>query len=230
MYYLCAMTEKILIQYSDVEITRESFIVLENVSFDLKEGQLTYIVGKVGSGKSSLMQSIYAEVPIDKGSANVLDFELNGIHRKKIPYLRRHIGMVFQDFRLLNDRSVHDNLEFVLRATGWKKKEERNERIDQVLKSVGMENKSYKLPFELSGGEQQRVAIARALLNDPKIILADEPTGNLDPETGYQIFETLANIVSLGKGVIISTHNHSLVDQFPAHVLLCEDKHLCHLP
>lgn len=224
------MPTQSVISYKKVDIVRDSYIVLQDVSFELNRGELVYLVGKVGSGKSSLMQSIYAEVPIDRGEARVLDFELVGIRNNRIPYLRRRIGMVFQDFRLLNDRSVHDNLEFVLRATGWNKKEERTSRIDNVLKQVGMENKSYKMPFELSGGEQQRVAIARALLNDPEIILADEPTGNLDPETGTQIFETLNGIVAQDKVVMISTHNHSLVDRFPGRVMLCEDKRLCHLP
>lgn len=224
------MEKDILINYRNVDIIRGSFIVLQDVSFDVKAGELVYIVGKVGSGKSSLMQSLYAEIPIDSGKARVLDFDLKSIKRKQIPRLRRRLGVVFQDFRLLPDRSVYDNLEFVLKATDWGNAKERRQRIEQVLKEVDMENKSYKMPHELSGGEQQRIAIARALLNDPELLLADEPTGNLDPEAGKTVFELLNKIARQGKGVVISTHNHGLIDRFPGRVLLCEDKKVCHIP
>ena len=224
------MADKILIDYRNVNIFRDSFIVLTDVTFSVRAGELVYLVGKVGSGKTSLIHTLYAEVPIAAGNAKVLDFDLATIRRNKIPYLRRRIGIVFQDFRLLTDRSVYDNLDFVLRATGWALKDERNDRINEVLKIVELENKSYKMPHELSGGEQQRVVIARALLNDPEIILAEEPTGNLDPETGDMIFRLLSRIASRGKGVIISTHNHALVDTYPGRVLLCENRKLCHLP
>lgn len=224
------MAEETLIKYENVDIIRDSFIVLKGVTFDVRPGELVYLVGKVGSGKTSLINTLYAEVPVASGQARVLDFDMVKIRRRRIPYLRRRIGIVFQDFRLLPDRSIHDNLDFVLRATGWSDRQERNDRIDQVLSAVGLSNKSYKMPHELSGGEQQRVVIARALLNDPEIILADEPTGNLDPENGKMIFELLSDIAKQGKGVIISTHNHSLVDLYPGRVLLCEDKKLCHLP
>ena len=177
----------IVVDFKNVSIERAEHLVLQNVSFQLKSGEFCYLVGKVGSGKSSLMKSMYAEVPISDGEANVLDYNLNNIQRKQIPFLRRKIGIVFQDFQLLQDRSVYENLKFVLDATGWKNKAEIDERIESVLNQVGMQNKSYKFPHELSGGEQQRIVIARALLNKPELIIADEPTGNLDPQTGWQI-------------------------------------------
>lgn len=220
-----------LISYKGVDVVRgEAFIVLKDVSFNVDRGDLVYIVGKVGSGKSSLLKTIYGEVPLHGGEAKVLDYDMGHLKRKNIPKLRRRIGIVFQDFRLLPDRSVHDNLDFVLRATEYGNKLEREKRIEQVLDIVDLKNKSYKMPHELSGGEQQRVAIARALLNDPEIILADEPTGNLDPETGKKIFELLNTISRQGRAVIISTHNHQLVDKYPGRVWLCEDKKVCHLP
>ena len=224
------MKPKVLIRYNDVDVLRNSFVVLQNVCFELSAGELVYIVGKVGSGKTSLVQTLYGEVPVLKGEAQVLDYDMTKLSRKDIPKLRRRLGIVFQDFKLLPDRSVLGNLDFVLRATDWGNHTERLKRIDEVLTRVGMENKGYRMPHELSGGEQQRIAIARALLNDPEIILADEPTGNLDPETGQEIFELLVEISRQGKGVIVSTHNHSMIDRFPGRVLLCEEKKLCHLP
>lgn len=224
------MANKSLINFKDVDIVRDSFIVHQGVDLEVTEGSLVYIVGKVGSGKSSLIGAFYGEIPVASGVAEVLDFDLRNIRRRQIPMLRRRLGVVFQDFRLLPDRSVRDNLDFVLRATTRLGASERLDRITEVLQMVGMPNKDYKMPFELSGGEQQRVAIARALLNDPEILLADEPTGNLDPETGHDIFELLNSISLQGKTVIISTHNHSLIDLFPGQVYLCEDKRLCKLP
>ena len=173
-----------LIDYKNVEILRRDYLVLKDVSFQVGEGELVYIVGKVGSGKSSLLKTMYADVPIVSGEAEVLGYDLINLKRRQVPALRRRIGVVFQDFQLLTDRSVEDNLDFVLRATGMNSREERAERIRAVLDTVGMTNKAYKMPHELSGGEQQRVVIARAMLNTPSLILADEPTGNLDPETG----------------------------------------------
>jgi len=219
-----------LISYNNVSIVRDSYIVLRGVTFDVEAGEVVYLVGKVGSGKTSLIKTLYAEVPVSEGQATVLDTDMTRIRKRDIPGLRRRLGIVFQDFQLLPDRSVFDNLDFVLKATGWRDRGEREARIESVLKEVGLINKSYKMPHELSGGEQQRVVIARALLNDPELILADEPTGNLDPETGEMVFGLLNEIARTGRGVIISTHNHSMVDRFPGRVLLCEDKSLVELP
>lgn len=213
-----------VIEYRDVEILRQELTVLKNVNLSVEEGEFVYLIGKVGSGKSSLIKTMYAEIPIESGEAKVFDYDLAEIRRRDVPMLRRKIGVVFQDFQLLTDRSVADNLLFVLKATGWKGKEEMQERIDEVLKQVGMENKSYKMPHELSGGEQQRVVIARSILNKPKLILADEPTGNLDPETGHQIVLLLRGIAEKGTAVIMATHNINLVEEFPGRVIKCEDK------
>ena len=177
------MEETTLLKLDNVEICREENVILHDASFTLHNGEFVYVIGKVGSGKSSLLKSLYCEIPIERGDAWLLDYNLCKMKRKDSPYLRRKIGIVFQDFQLLTDRSVNKNLEFVLKATGWKKKSEIIERINDVLSQVGMQDKGYKMPHELSGGEQQRIVIARALLNDPVLILADEPTGNLDPET-----------------------------------------------
>ena len=215
-----------IVKYRTVEILRKEHVVLKDVTFDLQQGEFLYLIGKVGSGKSSLLKSIYSEIPISDGSARVFDFDLNSIKRKEIPMLRRQIGIVFQDFQLLTDRNVYDNLRFVLEATGWDNRNEIEGRIEEVLKQVGMLNKSYKMPHELSGGEQQRIVIARALLNKPQLILADEPTGNLDPATSEQIVNHLHEISSNGTAVIMATHNLALVDQFPGRVLRCEDKKL----
>lgn len=216
----------IIVDYKNVDIERAEHLVLQDVTFQLKSGEFCYLVGKVGSGKSSLMKSMYAEVPILSGDALVMDYNLQEIKRKDIPYLRRKTGIVFQDFQLLQDRSVHSNLKFVLEATGWKNKVEIEERIEEVLEQVGMANKSYKHPHELSGGEQQRIVIARSLLNKPQLIIADEPTGNLDPETGYQIVLLLHKLAEQGHTILMATHNLQLVEDFPARVLYCKDKHI----
>lgn len=215
-----------VIEYKDVEILRKELVVLKHVDFTLAQGEFVYLIGKVGSGKSSLLKSIYAEIPLHSGEATVMDTSLVGIRRKAIPLLRRQIGIVFQDFQLLTDRNVYDNLRFVLEATGWRDADEREARIEEVLKQVGMSTKSYKMPHELSGGEQQRIVIARALLNRPRLILADEPTGNLDPVTGDTIVKTLREIASAGTAVIMATHNMQLVEQYPARVMRCENKKL----
>lgn len=213
-----------IITYQDVEILRNEVVVLKHVDLAVEPGQFVYLIGKVGSGKSSLMKSMYAEVPVTGGQADVLGYNLNTIRRKDIPYLRRKIGIVFQDFQLLTDRPVFDNLKFVLDATGWKNRDEMEQRIDEVLREVGMVTKAYKMPHELSGGEQQRVVIARALLNKPDLILADEPTGNLDPVTSEQIVEGLHLISSHGTAVVMATHNHQIVQRYPGRVIRCEDK------
>lgn len=218
-----------IIEYKNVEIYRKELLVLKNVNFTLEEGQFTYLFGRVGSGKSSLIKTLYAEIPISNGEARIFDYDLTCIKRKDVPMLRRQIGIVFQDFQLLSDRSVYDNLLFVLKATGWKNKSDIDQRIEETLKEVGMTTKSYKMPHELSGGEQQRIAIARALLNKPRLILADEPTGNLDGTTGHQIMTLLHKISSEGTAVIMSTHNTSLTDDFPGRILQCEDKKIIEL-
>ncbi|MBD5226382.1 MAG: ATP-binding cassette domain-containing protein [Bacteroidales bacterium] len=215
-----------VIDYKDVEILRKELVVLKHVDLRLSEGEFAYLIGKVGSGKSSLLKSMYAEIPLYSGCARVMDYDLVNIRRKDIPMLRRSIGIVFQDFQLLTDRNVFENLKFVLDATGWHDRSEKEDRIEEVLSRVGMSNKSYKMPHELSGGEQQRIVIARALLNNPKLILADEPTGNLDPQTGDSIVRSLHEIADQGTAVVMATHNLQLVDQYPARVMRCEGKEL----
>lgn len=214
----------ILIDYKGVSIRRQELTVLKGVDLQIHKGEFIYAIGKVGSGKSSLLKTMYGEIPLAGGEATVLDYNLVKLRKKDLPYLRRKIGIVFQDFQLLTDRSVNDNLEFVLRATGWKRKEEIVERMDAVLRQVGMHNKGYKMPHQLSGGEQQRVVIARALLNSPEIILADEPTGNLDPETGAMIVSLLHDISKMGTTIIMSTHNHLLTREYPGRVIRCENQ------
>lgn len=220
------MIKEQIVNYSNVQLNREENIILRNVNLTVNRGDFLYIIGKVGSGKSTLMKSMYAELPIEQGSARVFDYELATIKRRLVPFLRRNIGIVFQDFQLLIDRTVEKNLEFVLRATDWKNKLEIKDRINEVLIMVGMQNKAYKMPHELSGGEQQRIVIARALLNSPALILADEPTGNLDPETGSQIVSLLQDISDRGTAVIMSTHNYSIVQAFPGKIMRCEDMNL----
>ena len=212
-----------LIRYTDVEINQQELCVLNDVNLELHKGEFVYLVGKVGSGKTSLLKTFYGELDIASGEAEVLGYDMLHIKRKHIPQLRRKLGIVFQDFQLLTDRTVYDNLEFVLRATGWKSKGEIKDKIEEVLNLVGMSNKGYKLPNELSGGEQQRIVIARAVLNSPEIILADEPTGNLDSETGHAIAELLHGISEAGALVVMTTHNLQLLREFPGKVYRCAD-------
>ena len=217
------MGNNILLQLEHVGICRNENVVLQDASLALDPGEFVYVIGKVGSGKSSLLKALYCEIPLQSGEGRLLGYDLTRMKRKDIPYLRRKLGIVFQDFQLLTDRSVIKNLEFVLKATGWKNKADIERRIDEVLSQVGMQNKGYKMPHELSGGEQQRVVIARALLNTPDIILADEPTGNLDPETSGQIVQLLHDICKKGTAVIMTTHNYTLVHNYPARIVKCEN-------
>lgn len=216
-----------VIEYKGVEIERGAKVVVKDATFTVEKGEFCYLLGRVGSGKSSLLKSMYGEVPISGGSrADVMGYDVIHLRRKEIPYLRRRIGIVFQDFQLLQDRSARENLRFVLRATGWHNRVEIEERIDEVLRAVGMETKSYKMPHELSGGEQQRIVIARALLNNPELILADEPTGNLDSQAGYQIVKLLHELASEGTAVVMATHNLQMLEDFPARILRCGDGEL----
>lgn len=208
-----------LINYKNVEICQDEQIVLTDVNLTVSNGEMIYLLGKVGSGKSSFMKTIYGELPLEGDEATALDYNLLKLRRREIPYLRRKIGVVFQDFQLLVDRNVEENLMFVLKATGWKDKNAMRNNIYDVLKQVGMEEKAYKMPYQLSGGEQQRVVIARALLNAPGLILADEPTGNLDPETGKEIMDLLYSISQAGMTVIMSTHNPTWPEQYPGRKL-----------
>ena len=213
------MEESVLLQLDNIEICRNENLVLKGASFTLHNGEFVYVIGKVGSGKSSLLKALYCEIPVCKGEARLLEYNLLKMKRRDIPYLRRKLGIVFQDFQLLTDRSVIKNLEFVLKATGWKNKREIQKRIDEVLFQVGMQNKGYKMPHELSGGEQQRIVIARALLNSPAIILADEPTGNLDPAASDGVMNLFRSIADRGCAVIMSTHNIGNIQQYPSRTL-----------
>ena len=214
-----------VISFRNAEIMNGETSVIYDLDMDVYPGDFVYIVGKVGTGKTSIIRTIIAENPLTKGKGTVCGYELNGIKDKDIPYLRRKIGVVFQDFQLLMDRSVEDNLEFVLRATGWKDTEKIDKRIREVLENVGMENKAHKMPHQLSGGEHQRIAIARSLLNDPGVIIADEPTGNLDSETADGIMKLLTGINrTKGTAVVMVTHNRNIFDSYPGRVMLCKDE------
>jgi cell division transport system ATP-binding protein len=215
-----------IIEFSNCTIWQQDQMVLSEVNFKVDKGEFVYLVGKVGSGKTSLIKTINAQIPLKKGEAVVVGFNLHRIKKREVPSLRRKLGIVFQDFQLLIDRPVFDNLEFVLRATGWKNKREIEFRIAQVLEKVGLGTKGFKMPHQLSGGEQQRVVIGRALLNDPDIILADEPTGNLDPETSEGIIRLLKDISRSGRAVIVATHNYTIIKKFQARTLKCEDGRL----
>ncbi|MFV0419907.1 MAG: cell division ATP-binding protein FtsE [Dysgonomonas sp.] len=218
--------KEVIVEYEHVDLDRDGNNILNDINISISEGEFIYLIGKVGAGKSTFLKSLYYEIPLTKGHGRVLDYDLERLSKKDIPYLRRKVGIVFQDFQLLIDRTAAKNLEFVLRATGWKNKDLIDMRINEVLAQVGMQNKGYKMPHELSGGEQQRIVIARALLNSPEIILADEPTGNLDPETGNQIVKLLHSISEEGTTVLMSTHNYAVVQKFPGRIIKCEDGHL----
>ena len=221
--FLLQMESQPIIKLTNLSVFQKNKLVLTNVNLDILKGEFIYMIGKTGSGKSSLMQILYADLPIEAGDATVCGYNLKNIKRKNLPYLRRKLGIVFQDFQLLDDRSVRKNLEFVLKATGWNEKKKIDDRILKVLDEVELIEKLNVMPHQLSGGEQQRIAIARALLNEPEVMLADEPTGNLDPETSNGIMKILFRISKLGKTVIMATHNYNLIHKFPGRVIKCEE-------
>ena len=211
-----------ILQLRDVAVYQNNNLILSNINLAIGKGELVYLIGKTGSGKSSLIKLLYGDLPLTQGQGKVVGFNLNKLNEDKIPLLRRKLGVVFQDFKLLTDRSVYDNLAFVLKATGWTDKIAIKNRIKEVLTKVKMETKDFKFPHELSGGEQQRVAIARALLNNPELILADEPTGNLDPETSVEIMQVLKEINASGRTILMATHDYALILKFPSKTLKCD--------
>jgi cell division transport system ATP-binding protein len=215
------MSADIVIQLSNASISQSSGVVISQLSLTVQKGEFVYLLGKTGSGKSSVMKALYAEIPLESGTGTVAGFNLHELKRSDVPFLRRKLGIVFQDFQLLGDRSIYENLRFVMRATGWKEEEQIKKQINGVLEKVGLFGKGSKMPHEVSGGEQQRVAIARALLNHPAIILADEPTGNLDPETSAEIMKLLQDISKTGTSVLFATHDMLLYNKFPARTLTC---------
>ncbi|HEU4902983.1 MAG TPA: ATP-binding cassette domain-containing protein [Flavisolibacter sp.] len=213
-----------IIEIRDANIYQGDNLVLQNVNLHVGKGEFVYLVGKTGTGKSSLLKTLYGELPLREGQASVVGYNLRDLTWKTVPYLRRNLGVVFQDFQLLTDRNVHENLKFVLRATGWKDDKLMNEKIADVLDKVGLKSKGFKMPFEMSGGEQQRVDIARALLNSPKLILADEPTGNLDPETSDEIMNLLIHIArDYGTSVVMATHDYIVIQKYPARMVKTEN-------
>lgn len=215
-----------IVDFNNVYIRQQEHLILQNVNFQIKPGEFVYLIGKVGTGKSSLLKTMYNELPLQEGHGFVAGYHLKGVKKKQVPFLRRKMGIVFQDFQLLSDRTVYNNLLFVLKATGWKNKKDIDKRIREVLSHVDMVHKGYKMPHQLSGGEQQRIGIARALLNEPDLILADEPTGNLDPDTSDELMLLLRRICEGGRTVIMATHNYNLLKKFPGRTIRCEDTRL----
>lgn len=212
-----------VIELRNVSIFQKNILVLSQVSLTVEKGEFVYLIGKTGTGKSSLLKVLYADLPVAEGYVNIAGFDLSALKRKHVPQLRRKLGIVFQDFQLLSDRNVNENLVFVMKATGWNDKQEMQKRLQDVLNKVGLGTKGFKMPHQLSGGEQQRISIARALINDPEIILADEPTGNLDPETSEGIMELLFDISRSGRAVLMATHNYALIRKFPSRTLRCDN-------
>jgi cell division transport system ATP-binding protein len=206
----------------DAAIYQRETLILSEVNIEIEKGEFVYLIGKTGTGKSSFMKTLYGDLPLTEGEGHIVDYDLRTLREKDIPFLRRKLGVVFQDFKLLNDRNVNENLLFVLKATGWKDKAAMDAKIEEVLKKVGMGTKGFKNPYQLSGGEQQRIAIARALLNDPELILADEPTGNLDPQTSVEVMEVLQQISKNGKTILMATHDYALLLKYPSKTLKCD--------
>ncbi|HMB63253.1 MAG TPA: ATP-binding cassette domain-containing protein [Eudoraea sp.] len=215
------MSESIL-TLKDVAVFQKENMVLNDISLEVKEGEFVYLIGKTGSGKSSFMKTLYADLPMQQGNGRIVGFNLKTLEERDIPFLRRKLGIVFQDFKLLPDRNVNKNLLFVLKATGWKDPAKMDAKIEEVLEKVGMKTKGFKFPHELSGGEQQRIAIARALLNDPELILADEPTGNLDPQTSVEVMKVLQEINKTGRTILMATHDYALILKYPSKTLKCD--------